>query len=724
MNNNTGLKSVPIPRLTHPLITPGHLERLLIIYLRQSSPGQVQANWGSTEVQRNQIQLAKAYGWTDERIIVISEDLGKSGATTKGRTGWDNMLDLIASGRVAAVMVINVSRLAREVGDFEELRVLAKRNGVILILDGRPANPADPNDTAMLQVSAVFAQLDNHTRTNYLRATKRQKAIEGKIVSQLPIGWLTTADGSIAFDPEDKPTIDLVYSTFRQVGTLRGTVAVLNRRGVELPSRYRGEKRMNPATVEAVRRFITNPAYAGVYIFGKSDNRPEYGVDQDGKARRRRLPESEWIRHENRIPAYISPAEQAEFLRRLKANGFNARNRPREGCGLTQGLLVCNRCESSLTVGYPNRGAYRYQCTRRASQYAEKTCFSICGDEIDGVIVNLFLQRIDGPLDEILESALAAARAAQDTEGNRDETLRKQLEYVNEVAWSRYRRADERNDLVRARLEREANDAAKALAEFSERMAAKARRPSLDGLECEVKRLAESVSGVTGLWTHPGVKDRERKEMFRCLIERIVIDRTDTAIEATVHWFDDTTTPITLLHLGGMREYVRELHTEGLTAKQIRDRLAAGHPVTGQKWEYTKVHIYQILRHLGVAPNSRRTAMAGIRSQMLALYEQGLGIREIAEQLNRAGHRTSRDRAWTQTAVYHWLNKHDRRSQLEAQHHALLLDAKRRGLSNAEAAEEFNRRGIVRMGGGPWTSEVVRQRRKHLNVRAKLRGRS
>jgi hypothetical protein len=566
----------------------------------------------------------------------------------------------------------------------------------------------------MLQVSAVFAQLDNHTRTNYLRATKRQKAIEGKIVSQLPIGWVTTADGSIAFDPEDKPTIDLVYCTFRQVGTLRGAVAALNRRGVKLPSRYRGEKEMNPASVEAVRRFITNPAYAGVYIFGKSDSRPEYGVDQDGKPRRRRLPESEWIRHENRIPAYISLAEQAEFLRQLEANGFNARNRPREGCGLTQGLSVCKRCESSLTVGYPNRGAYRYQCTRRASQYAEKTCFSICGDEIDARVVSAFLERIDGPLDEILHKALAEARGAQDADQKRDEALRKQLEYVHEVAWSRYRRADERNELVRRRLEDEAEDAARALVDFNDRMSVKAQRPPLGTLEQEVMGLAESVDGIAGLWTHPGVKDRERKEMLRCLIDRIVVDRTDTAIEATVHWFDDTTTAIKLLHLGGIREYVRELHAEGLTARQIRDRLAAGHPATGQKWSYTKEHIYQIFKRLGVTPNSRRTALAPVRREIEAMYDQGLSLAAIAKRLNEADHRTSRGREWTQSAVCHWLRRSDRRSQLEAQHRALLEDAKSRGLSNAETAREFNEREIARAGGTPWTADRVRQRRKHV----------
>ena len=74
--------------LTHPLITAEHLSRKAIVYLRQSSQEQVQRNTGSQAFQRNQVDIARAYGWSDDRIELIDEDLGKSGSTLDRRTGW------------------------------------------------------------------------------------------------------------------------------------------------------------------------------------------------------------------------------------------------------------------------------------------------------------------------------------------------------------------------------------------------------------------------------------------------------------------------------------------------------------------------------------------------------------------------------------------------------------------------------------------------------------
>ncbi len=95
----------PLSRgLSHPLITARHLALSIIIHLRQSSLGQVRDNWGSTSIQEEQQQLALDYGWRPDQIIIIGADLGKSGSTTVGRTGWEEMLRLIATGTVGAVM--------------------------------------------------------------------------------------------------------------------------------------------------------------------------------------------------------------------------------------------------------------------------------------------------------------------------------------------------------------------------------------------------------------------------------------------------------------------------------------------------------------------------------------------------------------------------------------------------------------------------------------------
>jgi DNA invertase Pin-like site-specific DNA recombinase len=165
-----------IPKLTHPLVTPEHLRRKAMIYLRQSTPEQVRENTGSTDFQRSQADLARAYGWPDHLIDVIDDDLGRSGSSTAGRTGWHDMLQQIADRAVGAVFAANVSRLSRKLMDFESLRTLACFHQVLLILDGRVIDPKDANDTVLTQVTATIAQYENRKRAEIMSQSRMTKA--------------------------------------------------------------------------------------------------------------------------------------------------------------------------------------------------------------------------------------------------------------------------------------------------------------------------------------------------------------------------------------------------------------------------------------------------------------------------------------------------------------------------------------------------------------------
>lgn len=714
MPDTLTVSAAPARCLSHPLITARHLALSVIIYIRQSSPGQVRNNWGSTNLQSDQGQLALDYGWRRDRVITIDEDLGKSASTTVGRTGWDEMLRLIATGTVGAVMAINVGRLARQLLNFEELRTLAKYHGVVLILDGRPVDPADASDTALTQVQAVFAQLDNQTRSKHLREARLAKAREGATVSQLPIGWERCDDGSFVFDPIVKAAIDEVYVVFRRVRTLRGTVAEFKRLGRRLPTRYRKQVDFKPPSIEIVRRFVINPAYAGVYLYGKSDTRPEYGLDARGKPCRRKLPEAQWIRSEGHHPAYITREEQQRFREQLDANAFRKRNRPNRGAGICQGLLRCARCGNALTVLYARRGSNRYDCGARAAQYAELHCFSIAGNEFDAAIEREFLRRLGNPLYEVCEAALSEARDAERTRAGRVQTEQQRLDYAERIARIRYEQVDPYNRLLAARLEREYNDAIAAHADFERQLAMEPSGHELVALEREFHELHKAIQDIPSLWRDPTVTHRERQEMLRCLIDHVVVDRTETAIEATIHWVDGTTSALKVWRRGKVRELVRQCHAEGMTARQIRDRLGVGDRETNQRWQYTVTHIYQILKRLGLAPNSRRTAMKKMSAEIDVLSVRGLTLAEIAAHLNGSGYRTSRGGNWTPNAVRYRMSARNRSREREQLHRRLLADAKARGLTNADTADEFNRLNVPRTGRQPWTADSVRQRRKHI----------
>ena len=103
-------------------ISAEHLSRAACVYVRQSSPGQLQNNPESRRRQYALAETAKALAFSE--VIVIDEDLGVSGSGTR-RAGFERLLALICEGRVGAVFSIEASRLARNGRDWHTLPICA-----------------------------------------------------------------------------------------------------------------------------------------------------------------------------------------------------------------------------------------------------------------------------------------------------------------------------------------------------------------------------------------------------------------------------------------------------------------------------------------------------------------------------------------------------------------------------------------------------------------------
>ena len=142
---------------THPLITPDHLRRLAVVYIRQSTEEQVRDNVSSTQYQRSLAAVARSYGWPDSRIQIIDEDLGMSGSSSERRTGWHRLQMMLGAKQVGAVFVATISRLSRQLIDFEVFRLVAAANDTLIYTDGRFVDPADSNDIIFSQLTAMLA---------------------------------------------------------------------------------------------------------------------------------------------------------------------------------------------------------------------------------------------------------------------------------------------------------------------------------------------------------------------------------------------------------------------------------------------------------------------------------------------------------------------------------------------------------------------------------------
>src|SRR6516225_6085450 len=134
-------------------IQPSHLQRAAFVYLRQSTPSQVEQNRESTARQYALVERACQLGWSQQQVMVIDEDLGLSGSTTNKRSGFARLTSEVALAHVGIVLVLEVSRLARNNADWHRLLELCGVTDTLLGDSDGVYHPALFNDRLLLGVN-------------------------------------------------------------------------------------------------------------------------------------------------------------------------------------------------------------------------------------------------------------------------------------------------------------------------------------------------------------------------------------------------------------------------------------------------------------------------------------------------------------------------------------------------------------------------------------------
>ena len=102
-------------------VTASHRSRAAVIYVRQSTLVQVERNRESTARQYDLVSRARELGWPRTAVTVIDEDLGVSGASAAGRSGFAQLAAQVGMGQVGMVLSLECSRLARNNADWYRL---------------------------------------------------------------------------------------------------------------------------------------------------------------------------------------------------------------------------------------------------------------------------------------------------------------------------------------------------------------------------------------------------------------------------------------------------------------------------------------------------------------------------------------------------------------------------------------------------------------------------
>ena len=531
-------------------ITASHLARQAIVYLRQSSAAQVEHNRESTERQYALAGKARDLGWPTERIVVIDEDLGLSGSGTAARSGFARLTAEVALARVGLVLGLEVSRLARNNAEWYRLIDLAGLTDTLIGDADGLYHPALFNDRLLLGLKGTMSEAELHVLRARLNGGIRNKAAKGELRRGLPVGFVWgEEDGEVRFHPDEAvgTAIRQILAHFAETGSARRVWLWFRSEGLKLPLQMHqgGEIRWVEASYTAIHHVLTNPVYAGAYVYGRT--RQEIVLDAAGgrKKRLRHLPRAEWqvlIREHH--PGFIDwqtyEANQERLAHNMRPGPHKAGGAVREGAALLQGLARCGHCGRRLHTHYRVRnGSPGYHCPGKVLVEGRGAyCLNIRGIQIDEAVTGAFLAALE-------PAGLAATLAAAERLENDREAALKQWQlgveragYEAQRAERRYRAVDPDNRLVARGLEREWEERLRALDAAKAELARRERERPRVISDAERNRLLMLGPDLAAVWNAATTTPRDRKELLRTLIEdvTIAVNRDNAAGRLTLRW--------------------------------------------------------------------------------------------------------------------------------------------------------------------------------------------
>ena len=472
------------------------------------------------------------------------------GASADKRSGFARLIAAVAMRLVGIVLGLEVSRLARNNADWYRLLDLCAITDTLIGDADGLYHPAWFNDRLLLGLKGTMSEAELHIIRARLEGGIRNKAAKGELRRGLPTGFIWGEDeGQVLLHPNEavREAIRCVFARFAELGSARRVWLWLRSEGLSFPSQYNDgtDIRWGDPTYTAIHSILTNPVYAGAYVYGKS--RHERVLDQEGKIKRRsrKLPQSQWavLIHEHH-EGYI---DQATYDANQTRIGTNIRPRPhqpggavREGAALLQGIATCGHCGRKLRTQYPGRNARPgYYCAGKNIVNGRGVfCLNIGGVQIDQAVADALLEQLKPAAFE------ATLQATQQLESDHDAALAQwrlaveRAHYEAQRTERRYRSVDPENRLVARGLEAEWEQ---RLSELEQAKAALERKSQLRPPTLSPEdygRIRALGSDLKCVWAAPTTTDRDKKELLRTLLEEVIIavQRDEFRAHLTLRW--------------------------------------------------------------------------------------------------------------------------------------------------------------------------------------------
>lgn len=626
-------------------LTEEHLKRKAMVYIRQSTPGQVQLNRESSIRQYALVDRARSFGF--QNVEVIDEDLGRSGSGKTQRPGFEQLVTGVCTGKVGAVFALEASRFARNGRDWHQLVEICGVVHTLLIDHDGIYDPRIVNDRLLLGVKGTMSEFEVGLFRQRAQAAISQKAARGELGFLLPVGYVRFEDKRIERDPDQRvrQAIELIFEKYEELGSVRQMLLWFHENKLSVPAMdHRREFRKvkwRPASYTTLHSVITNPIYTGSYVYGRTENRTNVVEGRVQQTAGHRRPREKWeVIIRDHHPSYISWEQYERNQQVLSENAHmmqtKMRKAARGGRGLLAGILRCGQCGRMLHVAYRgiDHSIPHYRCLNLNPKPGIDTCLNFSGRSLEDAI-SVHLLAVVEP--KAIEAAFLAAEQNNDQRRQRcaaTELELQQARYQARIAERRYEAVDPEKRLVAAELEARWNVALARIGEVQQRL------NDLDQAEDSQKRVEKDslialAQDLPSVWNHPETDMRLKQRITRILIQEVIVSHEGSSDQIcyVIHW------------VGGR-------HTEGRVPRVI-----------GRPRQSTDDQIVELIRQ-----------MAGNWTDQ-----------HISAVLNRLGARTGKGNAWTRMRVrslraYHSLPHFDperRRTKISAWEAASRLNISR-----------------------------------------------
>ena len=524
-----------------------HLERAAYVYIRQSSEFQVHNNVERQRLQYALVDYARELGFRE--IEVIDEDLGIS-ADGVHRPGFEALLEAVCKEQVGLVLSIEASRLSRNGREWHTLLDFCAIVGCMVGDRDRLYDPALIDDRMYLGLKGQFNEMELALFRQRSQESRMAMAARGELFSSVAAGYGKVDRTRIEMTPDQRQrdAIRLVFRKFRDLGSIRQVFLWFRRNAVEIPVRTPGEGLVwkVPRNPGPFNQILSNPVYAGAYVYGRS--RQKAHIDNGRKRVRRgivkRDPDAWTVLLHNHHEGYITWQEYERNQELISENMTTVRGAVRNGPELLAGLLRCGHCDRRIAVR-TNGTAIVYRC-QGLQDSDRSTCISFGAVRVDAAVGDAAMQVLQPLGMEAALAALAERNRKDDAEIRLAASALAEARYEAERAEAQFNAVEPANANVFHNLARKWEGCLARVKASEARLQATVGERRLQGELSSVERDAYLGLGaeLQRVWHHDGISPQLRKRILRTVLVEIIATIKEHEIHLLLHWKGGDHTPL------------------------------------------------------------------------------------------------------------------------------------------------------------------------------------